>query len=168
MVGKVRAAVAARDELDPAFVIAARSDAIGAAGETYDTALERAVAYARDGHADLVWMNGLSSPEQVARACAAIPAPVMTIWAGGKPVPSAAEFAALGLRIVLYPTLLATIGLEATWHVLNDFHRRGAPALDDFNASFGEAPWGRVDRGALIEAARVGELEAAFVSKPKS
>ncbi|HEY6473541.1 MAG TPA: isocitrate lyase/PEP mutase family protein, partial [Acidimicrobiales bacterium] len=38
--GKIRAAVAARDELDPSFVVCARTDAIGAESTNFEDALE--------------------------------------------------------------------------------------------------------------------------------
>lgn len=48
-VGKYRAAVAARDEIDREFVVCARCDALGAAGETFESALNRCIAYAEQG-----------------------------------------------------------------------------------------------------------------------
>src|SRR5271154_3209299 len=51
-VGKYAAAVAARNEIDPEFVICARCDAIGAEGSSFDDALARSVAYVEKGGAD--------------------------------------------------------------------------------------------------------------------
>lgn len=84
-VGKIRAAVAARDELDPAFVVCARTDATGSEGTTFDDALARGLAYATEGGADLLWLNSVESREQLRTACAAVPVPVLTIWGSVAP-----------------------------------------------------------------------------------
>ena len=52
-VTKYRAAVAARDETDPDFVICARCDILGAEGSTFAEAIERSVAYVEDGGVDV-------------------------------------------------------------------------------------------------------------------
>ncbi len=77
-VGKVRAAVAARDAIDPSFVICARCDSIGVEPDLEQT-VARCVAYAKAG-ADLVWLNAVERREQLARVCAATTAPVLCNW----------------------------------------------------------------------------------------
>src|SRR5262249_35713871 len=74
-VGKLRAAGAARDARDESFVICARCDALGAEGGTFEAALERSIAYVREGGADFVWLNSVETRDQIRRACAEIPAP---------------------------------------------------------------------------------------------
>jgi 2-methylisocitrate lyase-like PEP mutase family enzyme len=162
-VGKYRAAVAARDELDPSFVICARCDALGAEGADFDEVLERCVAYARDGGVDLVWLNSAQTREQLERACAAVPAPVLTAWGGPDPAPTFAEYERLGVRIALYPTIASMVGLEAAWQFLNDFRTRGTDALDAFAASVKTNPWGPANRRKLVGDERVRELEELFL-----
>ena len=123
-VGKIKAAIKARDELDPEFVVCARCDSIGAEGERFEDAVERATAYVQDGGADFVWMNSVQTREQLKTACERIRAPVMVIW-GSRPGPEPAELEQLGARIALYPTFAATVGAQAAWFVLNDFKARG-------------------------------------------
>src|SRR3984893_11605730 len=53
-VGKYRAAVAARNEIDPEFVICARCDLLGAEGGSFEDAMKRCRAYAEEGGVDLV------------------------------------------------------------------------------------------------------------------
>jgi 2-methylisocitrate lyase-like PEP mutase family enzyme len=97
--GKVRAAVAAREEIDPAFVVCARCDAIGAEGTTFEETVARCVAYARAG-ADLVWLNAVQTRDQLAKVCAATPAPVLcNWWSEVEPPPSFAEYQKLGVRV---------------------------------------------------------------------
>ncbi len=164
-VGKIRAAVAARDALDPEFVICARCDAIGAQGETFEDALARCVAYARDGGADLVWLNSAQSLEQIAIAVREVPAPVLMIWGGKPPGPSFEELEATGLRIALYPTLAASAGLQAAWRVLNDFRTRGVAALADWREEVAASPYGAIDLSVLTRSGDVKELEKQFLSE---
>jgi 2-methylisocitrate lyase-like PEP mutase family enzyme len=149
-VAKIRAAVEARDALDPAFVIAARCDELDADGGTFESALARCIAYARDGGADVVWLSSVRTREQLRAACREIPAPVLALWGmGGEPPPSFEEFTELGARIALYPVLASTAGLQAAWDVLSDFRARGPAALADAAARAQQSPFGRTDFKSL-------------------
>jgi len=162
-VGKYRAAVAARNELDPQFVVCARTDALGAEGGSFEDALARCIAYVSDGGADFVWLNSVQTREQLARACAEIPAPVLTIWGGPEPAPTLDEYEQLGVRIALYPTLFASVGLQAAWEVLSDFKARGTAALDDYVKAVRASTWGRVDPKVLVRLDEIRELEEGFL-----
>jgi isocitrate/methylisocitrate lyase len=61
-VGKYRAAIDTRNQLNPDFVIIARTDAYGAVGGSLEEAIRRGRAYA-DAGVDLVWPE-LSSPDR--------------------------------------------------------------------------------------------------------
>ncbi len=163
--GKYRAAVAARNEIDPEFVICARCDVLGAEGGSFREALERCIAYAREGGVDLVWLNSVQSREQLRRACSEIPAPVLTVWGGAQSTPTLAEYEELGLRIVLYPTMTSNAGLEAAWQLLNELRHKGNGALAEWSAAIDRSPWGRVDRRALLGHSRIRELEESFLPK---
>jgi 2-methylisocitrate lyase-like PEP mutase family enzyme len=162
-VGKYRAAVAARDEMDPQFVICARCDVLGAEGGSFKEALARCIAYAREGGVDLIWLNSVQSREQIARACREIPVPVLAIWGGAEPPPTLEEYEALGLRIVLYPTMTANAGLEAAWQLLNELRHKGNVALAQWSDAVGRSPWGRVDRRRLLDTGRIRELEERYL-----
>ena len=162
-VGKIRAAVAARDALDPSFVICARCDAIGAEGEGFSQALARSVAYVKQGGADLVWLNSVQSLEDLARFCAEVPAPVLAIWGGPQPEPTLEAYASTGVRIMLYPVIAAAAGLQASWAVLNDLRRRGNVALADWRRGVQAQPAGAIDLKTLTGDALVRDLEARFV-----
>ena len=115
MVGKIRAAVAARR--DPEFLLIARTDA--AAVEGLDAALDRARAYA-DAGADVLFVEAPTSEDDIARvasSCAGV-APLVFNWAEGGRTPAMplARIAELGFALVLFPigTLLAaTAGIRA-------------------------------------------------------
>ena len=153
MVGKVRAAVAARR--DPDLVLIARTDAVAVSG--VDDALERARAYA-DAGADLLFVEAPTSEadvERVAKELAGV-APLVFNWAeGGRTPPlSLARMTELGFALVIYPigTLLAaTAGIRS---LLATLRRDGVPSLDGL-PSFGEFT-------DLIGLPEVQELEQRF------
>ena len=76
-VGKYRAAVAAKKELDPDFVICARCDSIGSEGGNFEDAVQRSVAYVKEASVDAIWVNTLTKREEIEEACRRIPAPVI-------------------------------------------------------------------------------------------
>lgn len=153
-VGKLQAAVAARNELDPEFVICARCDVLGAEGGNFDNALTRCTAYVEKGGADLVWLNSVETREQVKQACKEIPAPVLAIWGGEDTPPTEAEYEKLGLRIILYPVFCATAGLQAAWELLNEVREGGGAALHAWNGRANASKWGRAQQSKLVGAAR--------------
>ena len=127
MVGKIRAAVAARR--DPDFVLIARTDA--AAVEGLDAALARARAYA-DAGADVLFVEAPTSEDDIARVAQELGgvAPLVFNWAeGGRTPPITLDrIGELGFSLVLYPigTLLAaTAGIRA---LLDTIRRDGTPA----------------------------------------
>ena len=162
-VGKYRAAVAARNEIDPEFVICARCDTLGAENGGFEETIKRCIAYVKDGGADLVWLNSIESREQVKEACERIPAPVLTIWGGPEPAPTPEEYEMLGLRIVLYPVIGATAGMQAAWQLFNDLKQRGKPALDDWAAGVRASPYGAVQLKTVVNSGKVREIEDAFL-----
>lgn len=164
-VGKYQAAVAARDELDPEFVICARCDVLGAEGGTFEEALERSIRYATDGGADFIWLNSVQSREELKRACKEIPAPVLAIWGGEGPAPTPAEYEKLGVRIALYPSLTTAAATQASWELLNDFRERGPVALAERIEIAKASSWGLVDRRQLVENGKVRELEEKYIPK---
>ncbi|WP_199506276.1 oxaloacetate decarboxylase [Geodermatophilus sp. TF02-6] len=153
MVGKVRAAVAARR--DPDLVLVARTDAVAVTG--VDDALARARAYAEAG-ADLLFVEAPTSEADVERVAEELSgvAPLVFNWAeGGRTPPLPLErMAELGFALVIYPigTLLAaTAGMRA---LLATLRRDGVPSLDGL-PTFGEFT-------DLIGLPEVQELERRF------
>ena len=166
-VGKYQAAVAARDEIDPDFVICARCDALGAEGETFKDALKRCIAYAEKGGVDFVWLNSIQTREHLRIACREIPVPVLTCWGGAESTPTLEEYEELGLRIILYPTMTANAGLEAAWQLLNDLRDRGNIALAEWSEAVGKSRWGRTNRRKLLPYAKIREIEDRYLPKEK-
>jgi len=127
MVGKIRAAVAARR--DPDFVLIARTDA--AAVEGLPGALDRARAYAAAG-ADVLFVEAPTSEDDIARVASELRgvAPLVFNWAeGGRTPPMPlAKIAELGFALVLFPigTLLAAT--EGIRRLLATLRADGVPS----------------------------------------
>jgi 2,3-dimethylmalate lyase len=129
MVGKVRAAVAARR--DPDLVVIARTDAVAVHG--LDEAISRARAYAGAG-ADVLFVEAPTSEADIERVATELRglAPLVFNWAeGGRTPPlSLQRMGELGFSLVIYPigTLLAaTAGIRS---LLATLARDGVPSLD--------------------------------------
>ena len=126
-VGKLQAAVAARDELDPEFVICARCDVLGAEGGNFDKALTRCTAYVEKGGADLVWLNSVETRQQVKQACKEISAPVLAIWGGEDTPPTEADTKSSGCASSS-TVFCATARLQAAWELLDEVREGGGAA----------------------------------------
>jgi 2-methylisocitrate lyase-like PEP mutase family enzyme len=161
-VGKVAAAVAARDAIDPAFVIVARCDSIGVEPDLAQT-IARCRAYAGAG-ADLVWLNAVETREQLGKVCAATPAPVLCNWFSTvEPPPSFDESRQLGVRVALYPVMAALAGLQGAWELLNEFKAHGPQAIAAWQQRSASGPHGAADYKRLTGHADVHAIEEKFL-----
>ncbi len=164
-VGKIQAAVAARDAIDPEFVIFARCDAIGAEGTTFDDVVARCVAYARDGGADVVWLNAVQTREQLRQVCAATPAPVLcNWWSSVEPNPTLDEYRQLGARVALFPTFTASAGLQGAWDLLHEVKAQGPAAIDAWRERSAAGLHGAADYKRFTDHATVAEVERQFLT----
>jgi 2-methylisocitrate lyase-like PEP mutase family enzyme len=162
-IGKLRAAVAARNAIDPDFLICSRCDVLGAEGGSFDEAMDRSIAYVTEGGADFVWLNSVETREQMKLACETIPAPVLPLWAGAQPAPTLEEYQALGARIALFPTVAATVAMQAAWEVLSDFKARGLEALADWSKRAAASPYGRPGQADLTNTGLIRQIENEFL-----
>ena len=149
--GKIRAAVAARDEIGSDMLICARTDLIGSEGGSYEAALERSIKFVEQAGADLVWINTVETREQMHEACERIPAPVIPHYGGGPPGPSTGEMEELGAAAMLFPGMIGNAGMQAMWEFLNDFKERGVEAQRDWGRRTAESRWGPVDYRRLLK-----------------
>ena len=166
-VGKYRAAVAAKQELDADFVVCARCDSVGSDGGNFEDAVRRGIAYAKDAGVDAVWMNTMTEREQIAEACRRIPVPVIAPYYGPKPSPTFDEFKKLGVSAVLYPSLTTANGLQSTWEVLQEVKERGPVVLDEWNKKAQASKYGMVPRtqDPILPAKKIIQLEEDFIPK---
>jgi len=119
MLGKLRAAMDARDEADPDFIIMCRIDAIAVNG--FEDALDRAKA-AQDLGVDMIFVEALETREQMERVGREIALPLMLnlIEGGRTPLMSYAEAEALGFKYIA----LALTALSAAAKGMYDVMRR--------------------------------------------
>lgn len=164
-IGKYKAAVAAKNELDPDFVVCARCDFIGAEGGSFEGAMERSVTYVKEARVDAIWVNTLRSREEIKEACRRIPAPVIAPYYGPPPSPTFEEFQNLGAAAVLYPSLTTAHGLQATWELMHEFKERGPAALEEWNRRAQASRWGVVPRARepLLDTEKIRKLEETFI-----
>jgi methylisocitrate lyase len=109
-VRRIKAAVAARR--DPAFVIAARTDAAAVTG--MDEAIDRAKAYA-DAGADLIFPEAMAGESDFERFRAAVDVPLLANMTefGKSTLLTAATLASLGINVVIYPVTLLRLAMHA-------------------------------------------------------
>jgi 2-methylisocitrate lyase-like PEP mutase family enzyme len=164
-IGKFKAAVAAKNELDPDFVVCARCDSIGSEGGSFSDAIERSIRYVKEARVDAIWVNTLRSREEIQEACKRIPAPVIAPYYGPRPSPTFEEFQKLGAAAVLYPSLTTANGLQSTWELMHEFKRRGPVVLEEWNKRAAASPWGMVPRtqDPILPAEKIRRLEEEFI-----
>ena len=109
-VKRIKAAVAARR--DPAFVIAARTDAAAVNG--LDDAIDRARAYA-DAGADLIFPEAMTGEAGFERMRAAVDVPILANMTefGKSPLLTAKTLENLGVNVVIYPVTLLRLAMHA-------------------------------------------------------
>ena len=132
-VGKLRAAVDVRNELDPDFVILARTDALGAVGGTLDEAVRRAEAYRKAG-TDVAFIEGIKSTEELRFITERVEKPILII-PEGIPVderPDEEEMEKMGVACALYPGMLMHLTTPILWEYLHDVNDRGSVALKEW------------------------------------
>jgi 2-methylisocitrate lyase-like PEP mutase family enzyme len=164
-IGKYRAAVAAKNELDPDFVVCARCDSIGSEGGNFNDAIERSIGYVEEAGVDAIWVNTLTKRDEIDEACRRIPVPVIAPYYGPRPSPTFEEFENLGVAAVLYPSLTTANGLQATWELLHEFKERGPVVLEEWNEKAQAGKLGMVPRTSdpILPAEQIRKLEEDFI-----
>lgn len=135
-VGKYKAAVDAKRELDPDFVIIARCDARGAFGGSLEEVIRRLKAYKAAG-VDVLYAEALTSREEVQAVRAEVDGPLMGTLGFLQPPPTLEELEHLGFAAAFYPGLIAFPGFQASWEFAHDFRIRGMHA----QAEWDKRPW---------------------------
>lgn len=161
MVLKIKACAKVRDELDPDFVINARTDAIAVAG--IEEAIRRGNAYAEAG-ADLIFVEAPRSREEIERAVREIKAPVSinlfdAVHGGKTPLMTIQELRDLGVArvsIPVGPLFAAAKGVKNYLEAISG--DRIAEGRDDLVISFDEFK-------DLVGYNRFRELEGIYLPK---
>ena len=133
-VGKIRAAVDTRNELDPDFVIIARTDARGASGGSLDDAIRRCKAYLEAG-ADLAFVEGPTTVEEVQRICRELK-PVFYNMTGVSPRFTLEEMRKLGIAACISPNAMLRSALMAMHDLAAELKATGPEAETRFMETF--------------------------------
>jgi len=157
-VGKIRAAVDTRDALDPDFVIIARTDARGASGGSLDEAIRRVNAYVAAG-ADLAFVEGPTSREEVERICREVKGRVFYNMTGVSPRYTLEEMRALGIAVCISPNAMLRTALAAMHDLAAAMKAEGPVAETRFMESFRKHPLGDLHTFAGFDQVRAWERE---------
>ncbi len=152
-VGKYRAAAQARAELDPDFVLIARTDARGAHGGSLDEAIRRANAYLEVG-ADLAFVEGPTSVEEVRRICREVKGPVFYNQTGVSPRFTLPQMQELGIAVTILPGALLRVTLQSLHDFAVALRDKGPQAEEEFAQRFKGHPLGDVHTFAGFDQVR--------------
>jgi 2-methylisocitrate lyase-like PEP mutase family enzyme len=133
-VGKYRAAAAVRRDLDPDFVVIARTDARGAHGGSLDEAIRRANAYLEAG-ADLAFVEGPTSLEEVGRVCREVRGPIFYNQTGVSPRLTRAQMQELGIALTILPGAALRATVKAVYDLAARLYEMGPEAEVELNQS---------------------------------
>ena len=157
-VGKMRAADATRKELDPDFLLIARTDARGASGGSLDEAIRRANALLAAG-ADLAFIEGPTSVEEVRRICTEFKGRVFYNMTGVSPRYTLEEMKALGIAVTIAPGALMRVSLTAMHDLAVQMRDEGPMAEARFFEKFSKHPLGDLHTFAGFDRIRAWEKE---------
>ncbi|MBB3082514.1 methylisocitrate lyase [Geodermatophilus sabuli] len=122
-IGRLNAAVEARDREDADFVIVARTDGFGAAGGSVDEAIRRAQLYRAETGVDAIFFEGFHTWEQADLALKETPGPSYVMAYNLIGNRSLAELTAAGQAIDAVPFVLP--GVHEVWRLLLDIKEAG-------------------------------------------
>jgi methylisocitrate lyase len=163
-IGRLNAAVDARDKLDSDFVIVARTDGYGAAGGGVDEAIRRAQLYKAETGADVIFYEGFHTWEQAELALKETPGPA---YAVGVPLigrKTVAEMTKIGQAI--QPVAFVLPGVKEVWRLLMQVKESGEATpigeyIDHLNDGPDSIGWGAMFGRPLTDYVR--ETEDRFL-----
>jgi 2-methylisocitrate lyase-like PEP mutase family enzyme len=161
-VGKYRAAVNVRNELDPDFILIARTDARGVAGGSVDEVIRRANAYVEAG-VDVIFPEGLLDAGEIGRVCRAVKAPVLYNRTGISALLSLDELKALGVTIVANANGALRAASRAMWDYLHAFKAEDAALERRLKEELKNHPVG--DFHAFVGFPAIRKLEEEFLPR---
>jgi len=158
--GKYRAAAKVRDELDPDFVLIARTDARGVAGGSVDAVVERAKAYL-DAGVDMIFPEGLTTKDELAEVCDRVDAPIHYNRTGVSPMLTLEELDELGVAMVSNATGTLRSAARAMWDYMHRFRDEDVAWQKAFLAEVKDHPIG--DFHGFMGFDTLWELEEQFL-----
>jgi 2-methylisocitrate lyase-like PEP mutase family enzyme len=134
-IARYRAAVDAKNELDPDFVIMAQCYAGNAVGNSLEKTIARLKAYREEAGVDWVQFEYPKSVDEIKQVRAAIPGPFSFMKGGLGRYLSLKEHLELGVTIAWYPSLAHQVTWQALWNFMQAFSQKEMGAWDDFVAA---------------------------------
>lgn len=129
-IGRLNAAVEARDEMDRDFVITARTDGYAVAGGGVEEALRRGRLYRENTGVDVIFYEGIRTWDEVRYLLAETPGPAYAIASRhAGPTPPVAQLSEWGQAINIVPFLLP--GVQDAWKLLLKVKNTGEMAAYD-------------------------------------
>lgn len=159
--GKYRAAIDARNELDPDFVIMARCDARGAVDGSVDECVRRLTAYKRAG-VDVLYAEALQSMDEVRAVRAQVEGPFFVTTMAIRPRPTLKDLQDAGVSMGL--VFLPHVGLTAMWDMLEEVRARGLDAWNEYTDRTQDHPLGSFRVFDLTGFPKVREWEQKYLS----
>ncbi len=161
-VGKIMAADAARKEIDPDFLIIARTDARGAVGGGLEEAIARANAYTKAG-ADMAFVEAPLSAEELRKIVKEVQAPILYNVAGVSPHLLIEELEEIGVSLVIYPGVSLQATAKAVWDLIQAIKTKGTQAEIDFQSQMKDHPL--EDFHAFAGFQEIRQIEEKFLPK---
>ena len=159
-IGKMRAAHATRQALDPEFVLIARTDSRGAHGGSLDEAIWRANALL-DAGADLAFVEGPKDMGEIERVCREVKGPVFYNMTGISPRMDREQMKKLGIAITILPGVSMRASIIAMYDLAVAIRDKGPMAEAEFNRTLKDHPLGNTHEFAGFD--RIRELEESFL-----
>jgi len=165
-VGKYKAAVDVRNELDKDFIIMARTDGRTAVGGSLEEAIRRGKAYREEAGVDIVYFEALQSREEIAEARRAIDGLVVCTCMAIRPPLTQQELQDLGMCSVM-GIMFFLAGNFAMWDMLLAIKKRGLDAWFEWGKTIGEHPLAGFGIFDLVGFPQVREWEERYLPKEK-
>ena len=162
-VGKYRAAIDARNEMDKDFVIIARTDARTAVGGSLDEAIRRAKAYEKAG-VDVVYIEAIQSREEIKKVRAEINCHLTCTTTAIKPRPTLQEYKELGLSLLL-GYMFPSVGNVAMWDMLVEAKKSGYEIFEEWHQKHIDHPLVWPSFFDIVGLPQVWEMEKRYLSK---
>jgi 2-methylisocitrate lyase-like PEP mutase family enzyme len=138
-VGKYRAAERIRRELDPDFILIARTDSLGAVGGSIEEVIRRGKAYI-DAGADVIFPDGITSVEVLERCVKEIPAPILYNMVGVSPYVPMDQLQKMGVGIVANAGGAFRSATRGMWDYMQSFFKGGKEFLMEFDKTIRKHP----------------------------
>jgi 2-methylisocitrate lyase-like PEP mutase family enzyme len=164
-VGKYRAALDVRDEMDPDFIIMARTDGRGAVGGSLEEAIRRGKAYL-DAGVDILYVEALQSIDEIKEVRKAMGDSLLMVTTQHIRTPLTEE-AMIELGLCMSGCHIGYVGTIAMYDLLLEYKERGLAAYIDFRRKTSKHPLGGLGTFDLTGFPKVVEWEKKYLPPEK-